>query len=197
MTGKSPASQMKGDKPDFVDVTDDSIDQVAQLPPHGHNASSQHDVQPNADLALHFYREHEHRHLHHAHRASVELDKHHDLEYSTGTTFERSNIPTASPEDGHQHLHPQRYPAHEKDADGATADVEKGDGLAQVDTSNEEYPQRRSFALFYAKHRILFHLVVWLFFTGYGSCLVFRPCAPLPALLSTDAPLAAAGGSQA
>ena len=164
MTDNKPPTEDDQVRSPFVDTTNGNSDPVSHLPPHGHNASTQDHVKPNPDLALHYSREHEHRHLHHGHLAAAHLDQHHDLEFSKGTTFERSNVPDASPEDAHMHHRIQ--PQTEKTIETDNIDAEKGNGLAQFSTNDEEYPKKHRFSTFYTKYRIFFHLFIWLVFTG-------------------------------
>ena len=150
--------------PAYIDVTDNDGERIGHsaLPQHGHNASLQHNVQPNPDLALHYSREHQHEHLHH-NRAS-EAGRHDDVVYSKGTTFEKSNIPDQDPQDHNLH-HRHRS---EKDLDFIASDAEKAT-ISPTTTTEGEDQKKHKFSRFYAKYRIFFHLFIWLVFTGYVS----------------------------
>lgn len=128
-------------------------------PAHGHNASMQHGVDPNPDLALHYSHEHQHAHVHHgstslAHRVD-------DVEYSHGTTDKGRDLLDKPPQD---------YKTHqlrdEKSVDVAEIDAESG-GLSPARVPSEEEPvKKRSFSKIYRKYKIVFHLAVWGLFLG-------------------------------
>ena len=137
--------------PDCSDVTE------SKSAPH--YSSAQQNVEKNNDPALNTANEHTHTHLHHTALAEQGRD---EAEYSKGTTYEDSNIPSQDPHD--QTLHRRHLP----DASGpklapAVADTEKGN-FSPDDRSNED-PRTHTFSTFYLKYRIYFHLFVWLFFT--------------------------------
>ncbi|KAL8900001.1 MAG: hypothetical protein Q9192_001288 [Flavoplaca navasiana] len=139
--------------PDYSDATE------SKSAPH--NSSAQQNVEKNNDPALNTANEHTHTHLHHTAHAEQGRD---EAEYSKGTTYEDSNIPSQDPHD--QTFHRRRLP----DASGpklapAVADTEKGN-FSPDDRSNED-PRTHTFSTFYLKYRIYFHLFVWLFFTSW------------------------------
>ena len=144
--------------PTYNDVTADL--------PKEHNTSPQHHVTPNSDPALNVSREHHHAHLHHD--TYSEQDREDEVVYSKGTTFERSTIPHQDPLDHALH---RRSNAAEHDSGRVdVADAEKGT-LEPV--RSEEDPQTHTFSTFYAKHRIYFHLFIWLLFTGCVNFSLF------------------------
>ncbi|KAL8836690.1 MAG: hypothetical protein Q9170_002822 [Blastenia crenularia] len=133
---------------------------------HSHNPSAQHHVQENHDPALDTANEHVHGHLHHATHAERDRDK---TMFSTGTTYEDSNIPSQDPHD--QTIH-RRHPA-----DGVTIpptidDIEKGD--LSGDLSSQEDPRTHTLSNFYLRYRIFFHSFVWLLFTGLWLAITLR-----------------------
>ena len=134
--------------PEHSDVTENKS--------HSHNPSAQHNVEKNNDPALDTTNEHTHAHLHHSARAERGRDQ---TEYSKGTTYEHSNIPSQDPHDQTVHR------SHSLDGPGpkvpAVADTEKGN--LSPDNRSDEDPRTPSF---YQKYRIYFHLFIWLLFTG-------------------------------
>ncbi|KAL8629451.1 hypothetical protein Q9189_004842 [Teloschistes chrysophthalmus] len=109
-------------KAEYLDVTED------QTRPH--NASSQDHVQRNNDPALDVANEHAHGHLHHAPNAEQGRV---ETEYSKGTTYENSNIPTQNSHD--QNLH-RRHGPNDAEASAQLADAEKGN--LSPDRSDED-----------------------------------------------------------
>ncbi|KAK5094221.1 hypothetical protein LTS08_008713 [Lithohypha guttulata] len=71
--------------PDVLGARAGTIPNHGSLPAHGHNPSSQHGVDANPDLALHFSHEHQHGHLHHGPRASIAQEKNEPVVYATGS----------------------------------------------------------------------------------------------------------------
>lgn len=135
--------------PDYHDPTQT----VAQT----HDTSPQRGVVPSSDPALEPSHEHHHQHLHHD--AFAEKGREDEVIYSKGTTFETSIIPNESRRD--HELHRRHHPG--------KGDVEVGDAEKGISPMRyqEEDPQTHTFATFYGKYRIFFHLFIWLLFTGY------------------------------
>lgn len=146
----SPQSPTDMAAPEYEDVTADIA--------HNHNASAQHHVAPNHDPALDISHEHQHPHLHHD--VYAEHHRPDEVVYSQGTTFEKSTIPPQDPQD--HDLHRRYHPNEKMTAD--IVDAEKG--TMSPLRSEEEDPKTHTMSTFYAKYRIFFHLVLWLFFTG-------------------------------
>ena len=142
----------------YIDVTTESGERVG-LPAHGHNPSAQHHVIPNPDLALHYSHEHQHKHLHHSHAA--EAGRKDEIAYSTGTTFERSNIPNQNPQAYDTH----RSPAVDDKTIIMQDDTEKVELDRQASDDEDSRPHRWS--RLYRKNRIFVHIFIWLFFTGW------------------------------
>jgi CNT family concentrative nucleoside transporter len=135
--------------------------------------NSQHHIVKNLDPALDPAHEHSHTHLHHS--ANAEKGRHDDPVYSIGTTGEKSDIPDQDPMDHalHRRGHPER---HLSSADGkdlkdpamtydAKYDVENGSGGNAGGVEGEEKKKSR-FERIYRRYRILFHLGIFLLFTG-------------------------------
>ena len=124
-----------------------------------HTASTQRRLGPNNDPALDPAHEHHHTHLHHSERAMAGRED--NMMYSKGTTDEPSTIPHQDPLDNA--LNRRHHPPDQK-AGITVTDAEKG-GLSPV--QSEEDPQSHTFARFYSRYKIFFHLFIWLLFTGY------------------------------
>jgi hypothetical protein len=159
MSEEKETPQLSDSSPQTSSTPDSTAPEIR----HGHNASLQHHVEPNSDLALHLSREHQHAHLHHSARASVGHPE--EVVYSKGTTFEKSNIPDQDPQDHelHRRYHPEK---HHAEKNGITYDAEQAKDVGPIQ-SEEEDPQGHKFARFYAHWRIFFHIFIWLLFTGY------------------------------
>ncbi|KAL8971488.1 MAG: hypothetical protein Q9183_001035 [Haloplaca sp. 2 TL-2023] len=142
-------------KAEYLDVTDNS----------SHNASAQHHVGKNNDPALNVAKEHTHGHLHHSAKAEEDRE---ETEYSKGTTFEKSTIPSQDPHD--QDLHKRHAPNSPK-ADGNVADTEKGN---YSPNRSDEDPRTHKLSNAYSKHRVFFHLFIWLLFTGFWLAITLR-----------------------
>ncbi|CAL8582923.1 hypothetical protein XPA_008564 [Xanthoria parietina] len=139
--------------PDYTDVTESKA--------HSHNPSAQQNVEKNNDPALNMANEHTHTHLHHTAQAERGRD---ETEFSKGTTYEDSNIPSQDPHD--QTLHQRHLPAGPgPKLPAAVADTEKGN--FSPDNRSDEDPRTHTFSTFYIKYRIYFHLFIWLFFTSW------------------------------
>ena len=135
--------------------------------PHGHNVSAQHHAIENDDPALDRSHEHQHAHLHHDNYAGQGRKE--ELVYSEGTTFEKSTIPPQDPQD-----HDLARKRHQDPAKKATAALDAETGSMSPDRFNEEDPRTHTLSSFYARFRILFHLCIWLFFTGLVLGFSFR-----------------------
>jgi hypothetical protein len=134
-----------------------SLDQHTPEVKHGHNTSTQHDVELNSDLALHLSREHHHQHIHHS--AHAQKGRTDEPFYSKGTTSEISAIPDAGPQD--HELHRRHHPEKNGFAHG---DAEQGGNINPI---QEEDPQTHAFSGFYVYWRTFFHIFIFLLFTGY------------------------------
>lgn len=130
---------------------------------HSHNFSSQQHVQINNDPALDTANEHRHGHLHHSANAEKGCEQ---MEYSTGTTYEQSNIPSQDPHDRYVH---RRDPPDGPTIPSAIPDAEKGDFSRE---GSEEDPRTHTLSNFYLKFRVFFHAFVWLLFTGFVEVLL-------------------------
>ncbi|KAL8675154.1 MAG: hypothetical protein Q9168_000407 [Polycauliona sp. 1 TL-2023] len=139
--------------PDYSDVTESR--------PQSHNASAQQNVEKNNDPALNTANEHTHTHLHHTAQADRGRP---DTEFSRGTTYEDSTIPSQDPHDQsvhRRHLHDAPGPK----LPAAVADTEKGN--LNSDSTSDEDPRTHTFSSFYLRYRVYFHLFIWLLFTGW------------------------------
>lgn len=129
---------------------------------HGHNSSRQKSVEENPDIALHYSHEHQHNHMHHG-RASLS-GRHDDILYSKGV--DKAHVPDQ--DFSHHHKHPQ---VDTKDQLSSESDPEKG-GVSPTEVNTNETGitgedgRKHRFSRFYRKHKIFFHLFIWLFFTG-------------------------------
>jgi concentrative nucleoside transporter, CNT family len=126
---------------------------------HGHNTSTQHDVELNPDLALHLSQEHHHQHTHHsAHAQEGRTD---EAVYSKGTTSEILTVSDADPQDHefHRRHHPEKNGFAHGDAEG-------GGSIGPIQ-EEENNPQTHTFSRFYVYSRIFFHVFIFLLFTGY------------------------------
>ncbi|KAI4126744.1 MAG: hypothetical protein LQ338_003608 [Usnochroma carphineum] len=124
---------------------------------HAHNVSAQDQVQRNEDPALDAANEHVHGHLHHSAYAEQGRDV---TEFSKGTTYEESNIPSQDPH--HQPVHRRHLP-NGSTVPAAIPDAEKGSfGRG----GSEEDPRTHTLSSFYLKYRVFFHIFIWLLFTG-------------------------------
>lgn len=149
-------------KPEYLDVTDDQS--------HTHNTSAQHHVEKNNDPALDPTNEHTHGHLHHSARAEQDRDQ---TEYSKGTTYEESNIPSQDPHD--QSVH-RRHLSNDPKAPAAIADTEKGN--FSPDRSDDD-PRTHKLSNVYLKYRIFVHVFIWLVFTGFVGSFSFSLRSPV------------------
>ena len=138
-------------KPEHVGFTEAS---------NGHNASSQQNVIENDDPARDDSHEHNHRHIHHDQH--TEQGKQEEVAYSKNTTFEKGKIPYQDPQD--YDLAHRRY-ADPSRANDTMQDAEKA--VTSPDRSGEKSPRTHTLSNFYIKHRIFFHIFIWLFFTGH------------------------------
>ena len=118
---------------------------------HGHNVSTQHDVEVNSDLALHLSR----------HSAYAQEGRTNEVVYPKGTTSEISAIPDAEPQD--HELHRRHHP--EKNG-FARGDAEQGGNISPIQ-GEEEDRQTHTFSRFYVYCRVFFHIFIFLLFTGY------------------------------
>jgi concentrative nucleoside transporter, CNT family len=131
---------------------------------HGHNTSTQHDVELNSDLALHLSREHHHQHIHHtAHAQEGRTD---EVAYYKGTTSEISTVLGTDPRD--HNLHRRHHPEKNGFADG---DAEQGENISPIQ-EEENNPQTHPFSRFYTSLRIFFHIFIFLLFTGYVAAQI-------------------------
>lgn len=137
------------------------------VPEHGHNASLQHNVDPNPDLALHYSHEHQHGHVHHA--PSALAHRHDDILYSSGNAEKHGGVDLLEKPS-------QDYTKHQLQNDGKMASVKEIDtetgGMSPTRIISEDAtePGRRgkwTFGRIYRRYRIVFHLFIWLLFTGY------------------------------
>lgn len=137
---------------------------------HAHNVSAQDQVQRNEDPALDAANEHVHGHLHHSAYAEQGRDV---TEFSKGTTYEESNIPSQDPH--HQPVHRRHLP-NGSTVPAAIPDAEKGSfGRG----GSEEDPRTHTLSSFYLKYRVFFHIFIWLLFTGFVDVLtshIVREC---------------------
>jgi concentrative nucleoside transporter, CNT family len=122
-----------------------------------------HELQHNPDPALLPSHQHHHQHLHHD--AFAERGRQDDLVYEdndadTPAKLKPSAVPSKSPEDYSEKEAP---PALDYDAEKASADDTSGENGNNAPGSRESSKLKR----FYRQYRIFFHLVVWLFFTGW------------------------------
>jgi len=128
--------------------------------PDAHSTSSQHHIVKNDDPALDISHEHIHGHMHHDKHA--EQGREDEVVYSKGTTFERSTIPQQDP---HDHDLARRRQADPSNGSSGVIDAEKA--AMSPERLDEADPRSHTLSSFYLKHRMFFHLFIWLFFTGY------------------------------
>ena len=134
---------------EYIDVTDDTSGEQ--------NSSSQDNARKSNDPALSGANEHHHGHLHHTAHAEQGRDS---PQYTKGTTYDKPNIPSG---DLHiQALHRRSSPTDMK-APANIADAEKAD--LNNDPSDKD-PRTHTLSNFYFKFRPIFHLFIWLLFTG-------------------------------
>ncbi|KAI4103153.1 MAG: hypothetical protein L6R37_003974 [Teloschistes peruensis] len=119
----------------------------------------------NNDPALDVANEHAHGHLHHAPYAEQGRV---ETEYSKGTTYENSNIPSQDSHD--QNLH-RRHGPNDPEASAQFADAEKG--IPSPDRSDED-PRFHRISNGYLQYRVFFHLLIWLLFTGLWLAITLR-----------------------
>ncbi|RVX72641.1 hypothetical protein B0A52_04039 [Exophiala mesophila] len=131
------------------------------LPDHGHNPSTQKNVDENPDLALHYSHEHQHMHLHHG-RTSL-AGRPDEVVFSDHTTVDKSNIPEESNQNYVKHhlQHSDQTPGY--------PDTEKGTvDPSRVDSSNsEDDGHKHRFSRKYSSYKIFVHIFIWLFFTAW------------------------------
>ena len=133
---------------------------VPTMSPGRHNASWQDGVMSNPDPALDVSHEHRHSHLHHS-AAALKGREHETVAYSTGTNPDKSTMPEDKTHETHVQ---QRWRSTLEDEDVDSA--EKGGVVDSVESASSEEKERGRFARFYARWKILFHLFIFLFFTG-------------------------------
>ncbi|KAF2853608.1 H+/nucleoside cotransporter-like protein [Plenodomus tracheiphilus IPT5] len=132
-----------------------------------HNSSPMPGVAHNPDPALDIAREHEHQHVHHSARAA-----HPDnIVYTSGTTDDRSTVPTPSAQDSHLHYR------HQSDEKHGQHDFEKAGGYdyeveKATHSSGEHEPEAEkkpwySPSVLYRKYRLPIHIFIGKFFTGW------------------------------
>ena len=112
---------------------------------------------------------HEHKHEDHYHGKRASHDGRDQPAYSIGATNEPSVIVDPSRE---ADLHYQEKAKHEKGEDVNVGDIEKGEmgNVSQVSTnSNELSPKTYKYSSFYRKHRIWFHMMIWIVVTGWWT----------------------------
>ena len=119
------------------------------------------EVVPNDDPALDVAHEHRHTHLHHDENA--EKGRQDEVAYSKGTTDEKSTIP-------HQDLqdHDLARPKHRESAKDTPIVTDNLSNAEKAGSGSEELdPQTHTVSNFYRKYRLVFHLFVWMVFTGW------------------------------
>ena len=123
------------------------------------SASAQQNMMQKDGPALDTSHEHQHACLHHDDHG--ERDCKEQVVYSGGTTTEKSALPNPDLEgDG-------RAKRHYKDPVNmhlGGLDTEKGSTNPRQFA--EEDPQKLTLSSFYARYRLIFHALIWLFFTG-------------------------------
>ena len=141
-----------------------SIANMAEL--RDHNNSPMPNVARNNDPALDIAHEHDHQHVHHSARAA-----HPDnIVYTTGTTDEKSTIPTPSAQDSHLHY---RHNADEKHgqhdiekAGGYDYEIEKATRASSDPEPEAEKKKWYSPSVLYRKYRLPVHIFIGALFTG-------------------------------
>lgn len=128
--------------------------------PEAHSTASQHHLFKNDDPALDKSYEHTHGHMHHDKHA--EQGRNDEVVYSKGTTLERSTIPHQA---SHNHDIARGRNANPSNGDTGMIDTEKA--TMSPGSLHEADPRTHTLSNFYLKYRLVFHLFVWLFFTGY------------------------------
>ncbi|ETN46366.1 uncharacterized protein HMPREF1541_00550 [Cyphellophora europaea CBS 101466] len=138
------------------------------LPAHGHNPSTQPDVDQNPDLTLHYSHEHQHDHMHHG-RTSL-AGRHDDILYARGTTEDQHIGHQDHSHTTHQHPKGAHVGVDSKDHSYSETDAEKGEvgtDPTKVATNETDDGRNHRFSRFYRKYKIFFHLFIWLVFTGW------------------------------
>lgn len=130
---------------------------------HDHNSSPMSGVAYNPDPALAISQEHEHQHVHHSARAA-----HADnIVYTSGTTDDRSTVPTPSAQDSHLHHSHQPDKNHDiEKAGGYDYEVEKATHSSGEQERETETKAWYSPSVLYRKYRLPIHLLIASKFTG-------------------------------
>lgn len=173
MNPENKTSPAEGQTPEYLNVPDAQGGGV-HLPAHGHNASSQHDVSSNPDLALHYSHEHQHQHLHHQKRSLQGRDD--EVVYSHGDNTEKSNVPNQNTQDSHHQAHYTEDKSASKSA-VIQADAEKGAVSPASLSQEEDDPRSHKLSRFYGKWKIMFHATFLALMTGY---VIFATRYPVP-----------------
>lgn len=131
--------------------------------PSQRSSASAGGLRRNSDPALDPKHQHTHPHVHHA--PSAEDGGHTHATYTKGTTADATLIPAQSPLHRHDVESAAGLPAYH-------SDPEKHEERDVVDTTSggEHGEAQRTpgrWGLFYRRYRIVFHLIIFAFFTGW------------------------------
>ena len=127
------------------------------------SSSTQQTENRNDDTVLDEANEHHHAHIHH--NANAEEGREEEVVHSKGTTLEPRIIPHQDPQDHGEH-HEKQAGKTEKSI-ASYSDPENGSSsLALGHIESDEDPQAHTASTFYQKYRLIFHLIIWLFFTA-------------------------------
>jgi CNT family concentrative nucleoside transporter len=130
----------------------------------GHNGSAQVGVVPNPDPALDIAHEHKHEHFHHSANAEKGQLPGHDVVYTSGTTADRSVIPSeVHPDDAvHRRKLDEKHAVHDIEKTGGydsnEGSLERGSNHPR--SSDSDIPERRG------KYSVYIHLFIAMLFTG-------------------------------
>ncbi|KKY22795.1 putative h+ nucleoside cotransporter [Phaeomoniella chlamydospora] len=134
-------------------------------PPSAPEIKSEH-ATARDDPALQESHQHHHEHLHHSARA--EAGRHDDPAYTTGTTFESTQILSHSPldHDPNGHHHDDKNGLSTEKVGMTVDDAEKGGNSIPSDAGVAD-SQTHRFARFYRRYKIFFHVFFLALFTGW------------------------------
>jgi hypothetical protein len=82
----------------------------------------------------------------------------HETVHSIGSPFGKANIPDEEPKGG------DRRHCHERSVDSGVRDPENGS--LNPGSGSEAASNSHTFTTFYGRHRVSFHLFIWLLSTG-------------------------------
>lgn len=127
------------------------------------SSSTQQTENHNNDPVPDEANEHHHAHIHHD--VNAEEGREEEVVHAKGTTLEPRIMPHQDPQDHGMHHEKQAVKTEQSIA--SYSDPENGSGsFALGHIESEEDPQTHTASTFYQKYRLIFHLIIWLFFTA-------------------------------